>query len=189
RETIKVVDFGIAKLRRNEPLRLTTTGAVLGTPQYMAPEQARGLEIDGRVDVHAVGVMLYEMLAGTAPYRGDNYNVVLFEILTGKPRPLRQVAPEIDPALERIVMRAFAPDLGKRIQSARELRAELEEFLFQPSELGPTVVDVPARPQVMSLGGTDDPQPGAALIAEQLWQEAPRKDTLPVRPPRTPGAG
>jgi len=183
-EHIKLLDFGIAKLRKDAPLKLTTTGAVLGTPQYMAPEQARGLsDIDQRVDVHAAGVMLYEMLAGQAPYRGDNYNVVLFEIMSGQPKPLRELAPDLDPALAEIVMRAFAPDRNRRIQSARELRLALEEWALAPAlDHGPTQVDVPARPLVVSLGGTPDPTPGAALVVEPQWEPPLAVEPEPAPP-------
>jgi serine/threonine protein kinase len=128
-EQVKLVDFGIAKLKADHSTRLTQTGTVLGTPQYMAPEQARGVpDLDQRVDLHAVGVMLYEMLAGQPPYAGDNYNIVLYEILSGKPPPLTKVAPDVDPKLAAIVMKAFAPDRELRFQSAKELREALERY-------------------------------------------------------------
>src|SRR5207245_11793372 len=76
-ELVKLLDFGIAKLRKDASVKLTSTGMVLGTPMYMAPEQARGVpDIDHRVDIHAAGVILYEMLAGRPPYVGENYNLV-----------------------------------------------------------------------------------------------------------------
>src|SRR5262249_48804158 len=99
-EVVKLVDFGVALLKREHAPRLTTTGHVIGTPLYMAPEQARGArDLDHRIDVHAVGVMLYEMLAGDLPYPGDNPNLVLFAIMNGRPIPLRDVAPAIDQVL------------------------------------------------------------------------------------------
>ncbi len=126
----KLLDFGIARLESAEEKRLTSVGAILGTPVYMSPEQARGqLDVDHRADLHAVGVILYETLAGRLPYDGENYNAVLFAIVGGTPPPLRAVAPEIPPALEAIVMKAFAPDPAARYQSAAELRRELEGFM------------------------------------------------------------
>ena len=155
-EFVKLLDFGIAKLRKDASVKLTSTGMVLGTPMYMAPEQARGVpDIDGRVDVHAAGVILYEMLAGRPPYLGDNYNLVLFEILTGKPPHLSKFAPEVESSLAEIVMKSFAPDRNLRYQTATEFREALEQYLFAPAlDHGPTLVDVPDRPQLITLGGT-----------------------------------
>src|SRR5262249_48937659 len=143
-------------LKKDASVKLTSTGMVLGTPMYMAPEQARGApDLDHRVDIHAAGVMLYEMLGGRPPYFGENYNLVLFAILTGKPPPLRELAPEIEPALADIGMKAFAPDRTLRFATAGEFRDALEDYLFAPSlDHGPTLVDVPERPEVITLGGS-----------------------------------
>jgi serine/threonine-protein kinase len=137
-EVAKLVDFGIAKLKREASVKLTTTGMVLGTPQYMSPEQARGQsDLDARADLHSVGVMLYEMLCGRPPYEGDNYNQVLFAILSGPPAPLSQRAPELDPALEQVVMKALAPAREARYQTATALREALEDYQFAPAQEDP----------------------------------------------------
>jgi serine/threonine-protein kinase len=188
-ELVKLVDFGIAKLRKDASVKLTSTGMVLGTPMYMAPEQARGVpDIDQRVDVHAAGVILYEMLAGRPPYLGENYNLVLFEILTGKPPHLSTFAPEIEAALAAIVMKSFAPDRNVRYQNAAEFRDALEQYLFAPShDHGPTLVDVPDRPQLMTLGGTpaiETATPRAAAFAPLPAAFGPPIAPAPVAPPR-----
>jgi serine/threonine-protein kinase len=203
-EQVKLVDFGIAKLRKDASVKLTSTGMVLGTPMYMAPEQARGApDLDQRVDIHATGVMLYEMLAGRPPYRGENYNLVLYEILTGKPPSLAQVAPELEVSLCDIVMKAFAPDRNVRFQTAAEFRDALEQYLFAPAlNHGPTQVDVPARPEVITLGGTphieSSPLPAAAFApppqafapasAHDPFAPPPEMSELPldIEPPKPP---
>ena len=125
-DLIKLLDFGIAKLER-ATVRMTTTGSLLGTPLYMSPEQARGeTDIDARTDLHAVGVILYELLTGRTPYFGDNYNIVLFQIIRGEPPPL---PPTVDPALAAIVMRAIAPKRDARWPSARAMREELVRYV------------------------------------------------------------
>ena len=150
-ELVKVVDFGIAKVREEDSVRLTQIGTVLGTPQYMAPEQARGVaDLDHRVDLHAVGVMLYEMLAGQPPYAGDNYNIVLYEILSGKPPALTKVAPEVDPRLASIVMKAFAPERAERFQTALEMREALERYV---ESIGPKAERPMANPTSVAPAG------------------------------------
>ncbi|MSP62124.1 MAG: hypothetical protein EXR72_17675 [Myxococcales bacterium] len=195
-ETVKLLDFGIAKLctESTQNLRLTQTGTVLGTPQYMAPEQARGVsDLDHRVDLHAAGVMLYEMLAGQPPYSGDNYNIVLFEILNGKPPPLTRVAREVDPTLAAIVMKSFTHERDQRFQTARELREKLEEYLesvspkmrlHTPSPGGtpssvakvPPPMEMPLNLEVISLGETHLPKP-AGTAEERDAKIASRQGT------------
>jgi serine/threonine-protein kinase len=154
-EAVKVVDFGIAQLRTDGDQRMTSTGAVMGTPLYMAPEQVRGqADLDARVDVYAVGVMLYEMLAGRTPYEGDTFGAIAHEILSAKPQPLATVAPEVDPAWSALVMHAFAGDREQRFASARQLREALERL---PATAAPEayrqarasrLTDLPRGPQV-----------------------------------------
>ncbi len=115
-DDVKLLDFGIAAMRgeQNET-RLTQTGAVMGTPAYMAPEQAMGhATADARTDLHAVGVMLYEMLSGKPPYAGDNYHQVLHAIIVGKPVSLAQLRPGLPPRLYAAVARAMAADPAVR---------------------------------------------------------------------------
>src|SRR5260370_25109752 len=129
-DTIKLVDFGIAQLRSDGDGRMTSTGTVMGTPLYMAPEQVRGQrDLDARVDVYAVGVMLYEMLSGRPPYEGETFGAIAHEILSGRPQPLAALAPDVDPVLNALVMKAFAPDREQRFASAREQREAIERQL------------------------------------------------------------
>jgi serine/threonine-protein kinase len=125
-ESVKIVDFGIAKLRSDVAVSLTMAGSVIGTPQYMSPEQARGQpDVDHRADLYSVGVMLYRMLAGRLPFRSENYNVLLFEILTGQPTTLKVAAPNCNPQLAAFVMKAMTADREQRYQSAADMREAL----------------------------------------------------------------
>jgi serine/threonine-protein kinase len=126
-DLIKILDFGIAKLVEAGPDgRVTRSGAVLGTPYYMAPEQARGEKgIDFRVDIYAVGVVAYELLSGKKPHPGDGYNAILAHILTQPIAPLASLRPELPPALVRVIERALASDPSARPNSAVELAAAL----------------------------------------------------------------
>jgi eukaryotic-like serine/threonine-protein kinase len=129
RDFVKILDFGIAKIAaRDIADGLTAPGVVLGTPHYMAPEQARGSkELDQRVDVYAAGVILFEMLTGRKPYPGDSYNEVLSGILTEPfPRP-RSLNSSISTALETIVIRAMAKDPAERFQTAAQMRSAVDE--------------------------------------------------------------
>jgi serine/threonine protein kinase len=130
-EAVKLLDFGIAILAGSDKPdhRLTMTGMVLGTPHYMAPEQARGdKEITEAVDIYAVGVILYEMLCHAVPYEGENYNVLIYQVLSGdyvKPSTRR---PDLPPDLEAVVIKALALKPWDRFASADELMDALEPF-------------------------------------------------------------
>jgi eukaryotic-like serine/threonine-protein kinase len=142
-ELVKILDFGVAKLVRGEPSGSDTqSGAVLGTPLYMAPEQARGEKsVDFRVDIHALGVIAYELLSGQRPHPGDGYNAILAHILTRPVRPLGELCPELPLGLLSAVERALAFEPGARHESAAALAAELSVF---------------AGREVMSQGGQFD---------------------------------
>src|SRR5262249_21164129 len=107
---VKILDFGIAKM--SSDVGLTRTGAIFGTPRYMSPEQAAGRPVDHRADVYSVGVILYEALAGRAPFEGESLLGVLNQHVHTPPPPFSQIAPGrvISPALEAAVMAALAKD-------------------------------------------------------------------------------
>jgi pimeloyl-ACP methyl ester carboxylesterase/class 3 adenylate cyclase len=138
---VKVLDFGLAKLTGpgGPATDHTTPGLLMGTTSYMSPEQARGLEVDARTDVFSLGVVLYEMLTGRAPFAGETPSDVLVAILGAEPpRPSASV-PDLPRALDRLVARALHKDREARHQTARELRQELRALLRrleQPVEAG-----------------------------------------------------
>src|SRR5262245_35194197 len=116
-EIVKIVDFGIAQLRSNDEAaasetkhrRLTRTGMIFGTPEYMAPEQASGKHADLRADVYAVGIILYEMFTGAVPFTGETFLAVLTRHLHDPPPPMNAVCPDlaISPHLQEVIMRAL----------------------------------------------------------------------------------
>lgn len=134
-EQIKIVDFGIAQLRSNEELaesehrrrRLTRTGMIFGTPEYMSPEQAAGRHMDLRVDVYATGVILYEMLTGAVPFTGDTFFGVLNAHMNDPVPPIKTLNPTISvsPELEAVIGKALAKQPADRYQSMREIAAAL----------------------------------------------------------------
>jgi len=138
---IKVLDFGLAKLI--EPQRLqsgfdtaaptftfnrTLPGTILGTAAYMSPEQARGLEVDARSDIWSLGVALYEMLTGQAPFKGETITDIIVSIIDREPPPLSQSLPQAPPELERIVMKMLAKSRDERYQTAKDLAIDLKKL-------------------------------------------------------------
>jgi serine/threonine protein kinase len=133
---IKIVDFGIAKMSDietdGEPGRkLTKTGMIFGTPEYMSPEQASGKKLDHRVDIYALGVIMYELLTGRVPFMADTFMGVLTQHVFEAPPPLRSMYPQlaVPPELELIVYKALAKDPDERFQSMEEMAAALAQVL------------------------------------------------------------
>jgi beta-lactam-binding protein with PASTA domain/predicted Ser/Thr protein kinase len=119
----KVTDFGIARAGASE---MTETGSIMGTAQYLSPEQAQGHAVTATSDIYSIGVMLYEMLAGRLPFEGDSAVAVALKHLSEQPAPISQWRPDVHPALEAVVMAALAKDPAQRWQSAEDLAAALE---------------------------------------------------------------
>jgi serine/threonine-protein kinase len=128
----KVLDFGISKVSASEGQlnpRLTRTGAVMGTPYYMSPEQIRGsAEVDQRTDVYAFGVILYEALTGRVPFEAEAYSALILEIATGTARRLRELRPDLPKALEDVVLKAMAREPEERYPDVEALARALEPF-------------------------------------------------------------
>ena len=119
---VKILDFGLAKL--SGATQLTKTGTTLGTLAYMSPEQAQGVEVDHRTDIWALGIILYEMLSGQHPFKGDYEQAVIYSILSEEPEPLSNLPAE----LEQIVQKALQKERDERYQSAEELLSDLQAF-------------------------------------------------------------
>jgi len=139
----RIIDFGIAKAVAGERSTVeTSTGQILGTPAYMAPEQLRGeRSVDAQVDVWATGAVLYECLSGRSPFRADNYNLLVYRVLSGPPAPLRVVAPHVPPGLAAVVDRALDPDRSRRYAGAAEMLAALDA----PWDAAPEAAPSPPR--------------------------------------------
>ena len=152
-ETVKVVDFGIAKLRDMAATQaLTEAGMIIGTPFYMSPEQCRGDELDVRSDVYSLGVMFYEMIAGMRPFNAPTPTGVIAKHLTQAPPPLHPTL-KIPRPVEAVLMRALAKDPQARQEDAAEFAHDLETALRQTTKAVPPVVSRPADvplPQVRS---------------------------------------
>ena len=145
----KVLDFGLAKLTDREATNSdastwanTESGVVVGTVQYMSPEQARGLPVDARTDIWSLGVVLYEMVSGRAPHEGNTASDMIVSILEREPRPLTERAPGVPTELERIVHKCLEKNPGNRYQSAKEMQIDLRR-LSSPSSAPANVA--PAR--------------------------------------------
>lgn len=119
----KVMDFGLAKLRGGSSL--TKSQTTLGTVAYMSPEQARGRDVDQRTDIWSLGVVLFEMLAGKLPFRGEHDQTVIYGILHEEPEPLKRSRADAAPGLDRIVRQALAKKAAERYQTMEEFRADV----------------------------------------------------------------
>jgi serine/threonine-protein kinase len=139
---VKVTDFGIARAA-NTDQDLTQTGAVMGTATYFSPEQAQGARVDGRSDEYSLGVVLYEMVAGRAPFQGDNPMAIAYKHVREQPVPPRQVNPDVPEAFEAIVLQAMAKNPNDRYVSADELRQDLLRFRQGRMVLANPTVAVP----------------------------------------------
>src|SRR4051794_10323446 len=135
-QTPKLVDFGIAMIDRPEATRLTRHGEMVGTPRYMAPEQVRGEAVDGRTDLYALGVVLYEMLTGAPAAPGNSLVAVTTQIVTGAPFPLRQLVPKLPANIASVVERLMAKDPNARFATAGEARAALEACMARNERAG-----------------------------------------------------
>jgi serine/threonine-protein kinase len=126
-ERVRITDFGLA--RAVDDASVTRTGSVAGTPQYMAPEQARGEAVDQRADLFALGSMLYAMCTGRAPFRGDSAMSVLRQVCDVQPQPIRAIDPEAPAWLDGIIRKLHAKNPAERFQSAAEVSDLLERCL------------------------------------------------------------
>ncbi len=123
---VKVMDLGVARLA-DEAIRLSQSGAFVGSVEYAAPEQFDGGEVDGRTDLHALGLLLYELSTGQHPYRGDNFAVVMKRVREDEPRRLGDINPQLSAFFEEVVHTLLAKKADERFASADELLAVLEE--------------------------------------------------------------
>ncbi|MBE3135650.1 MAG: protein kinase [Acidobacteria bacterium] len=180
RGTAKLLDFGLAKLATESPPAasdaptaagewVTGAGLALGTVGYMSPEQVRAEMPDARTDLFSLGVVLYEMATGTAPFRGATSGAVLGEILTKAPTALVRLNPDVPPELERIVNKALEKDPARRYQSARDLQLDLERLKRAWSV--PAVIRLEQASIVVLPFENLSPDPDNAYFADGLAEE------------------
>jgi eukaryotic-like serine/threonine-protein kinase len=150
----RVTDFGIARAGASE---ITQTGSVLGTAQYLSPEQAQGLPVTAASDIYSIGVMLYEALTGRVPFDADSPVTVALKQVSERPRPPSEVNPEVSRALDGVVMRALAKDPANRFASAEEFSQALDMAEADPSGAG--FGDTASYAAVAAAAGTAPPPP------------------------------
>ena len=126
---VKVMDFGIARAASDSSSTVAETSAILGTAAYFSPEQAKGEPVDARADLYSTGVVLYELLTGRPPFRGESPVAVAYQHVSEAPVPPGELAPDVPPALDAIVLRALAKDPYQRFQDASSFRDALREAL------------------------------------------------------------
>lgn len=158
---IKVMDFGIARALTDSQATMTQTDAVVGTAQYLSPEQARGEQVDARSDLYSTGCLLYELLTGVPPFKGDSAVAVAFQHVSQLPRVPSSIAPDIPEALDRVVMKALAKDRDERYPDAAHMRADLRNAV---------------------LGGT------VAAPATETWNQPTAASATTVMPPIANGS-
>ena len=170
---LKVTDFGIA---RSGASQMTEAGSIVGTAQYLSPEQARGAPVDPRSDLYSLGIVLYEMLTGKVPFTGDTPVEIAMKHLSQIPEPPSTLRPEVPHDLDAVVMRALAKDPEQRYGSAEEMDADLARVARGVAVSRETE---DAMTQVLS---------GAGLTAAQTMVTRPRAVAAPPAPPayRTP---
>ncbi|MBV7698141.1 Stk1 family PASTA domain-containing Ser/Thr kinase [Streptomyces sp. TRM70350] len=177
---VKVMDFGIARAMGDAGMTMTQTAAVIGTAQYLSPEQAKGEQVDARSDLYSTGCLLYELLTVRPPFVGDSPVAVAYQHVREEAQPPSVFDPEITPEMDAIVLRALVKDPNYRYQSADEMRADIEACLD-----GQPVAATAAMGSV-GYGGYPDDQPTTALRSDG---HAPATTLLPPANPDDGGFG
>ncbi|MGB8297909.1 MAG: serine/threonine-protein kinase [Polyangia bacterium] len=187
--SLKILDFGIAKNLSMPNAKMTVDGQILGTAQYMAPEQAMATPVDGRTDVYALGVILYRILTGSLPFDGESAYAVVTKHVTEAPVPLSRLRP-IQPALEAVVLDCLAKNPAQRPASVGDLWARLEPEL--EDWVGPPVVS-PVRSA--STGAARQVRPGTSVRTTPIAPTSskasipPVAGVAPVQPPSKGSGG
>ena len=132
------MDFGIARAMDDMGATMTQTSAVIGTAQYLSPEQARGEQVDARSDLYSTGCLLYELLTGRPPFVGDSPVSVAYQHVREEPVPPSQLDPDVPPSVDAIVLKALAKDREQRYQSADEMRRDIAAALRRPAGRRPS---------------------------------------------------
>jgi serine/threonine-protein kinase len=176
RDFVKVLDFGIAKLTQARGQALTALGSVFGTPEYMAPEQARGAQVDHRTDLYTLGIVLYEMLAGRTPFESEQLAQVIMGQISKPPPPLPDF---VDQELAPLVIQLLAKDPNQRVQTSKELADRLARVL---ARLAPNHPVLRATGAIAAAG-----LPGAAVPPTGVMGAVPPSHPMPQPPPSSAG--
>lgn len=155
---IKVMDFGVARIESSD---LTEVGDVIGTPNYMSPEQWQGLTLDSRTDIFAVGVLLYQFLTGEKPFAGQDRNAVMYKTLHFDPPPPSKLNPQVPPIFDGIVQKALAKKPGDRFQTAIEFLEALRQAFGKHTDSDNDATVIPSEPR-------DQHEPRKHLVARGM---------------------
>ncbi|MGQ5524218.1 serine/threonine-protein kinase [Chitinimonas sp. PSY-7] len=166
---LKITDFGIAQLPTSD---LTRTGTIIGSPRHMAPEQIEGKKLDGRADIFAAGIVLYEVLTGKRPFDGDHMASIAYKILHEKPADIRSLNPTVPDWLVDVVMRCLEKAPEARFITAKEARGALREVQLPKTEPVPAPVSNPAPP----------PAPKPKPTSSPMVEKRSKKTELPILP-------
>ncbi|WP_433290752.1 Stk1 family PASTA domain-containing Ser/Thr kinase [Pseudonocardia sp. CA-142604] len=185
---VKVMDFGIARAL-GEGQNVTQTAAVIGTAQYLSPEQARGEAVDARSDVYAAGCVLFELLTGDPPFTGDTPVAVAYQHVREDPRRPSEVNPSVPAALDAVVLKALSKNPLNRYQSAAEMRSDLVRVRSGQSPMAPLVMSEDERTAMLAAGPSTGPTrrlngggrhtmpPAAPIDYDDYYDDAPRRST------------
>jgi hypothetical protein len=179
--TVKVMDFGIARAIDESATSLTQTASVIGTAQYLSPEQAMGQKVDLRSDLYSVGCLLFELVTGRPPFVGETSVAIAYQHVRENPVPPSQLEPSLDPAFDAVVLHALAKDPGDRYQTAAQMRDDVDRLLAGEAVAPPPVptdaaagdtvraaapvLAVPVAAAAVSEGGGPQTAPTALLAA------------------------
>ncbi|MCD0444367.1 Stk1 family PASTA domain-containing Ser/Thr kinase [Glycomyces sp. A-F 0318] len=164
---VKVMDFGIARALASGQATMTQTSAVIGTAQYLSPEQARGETVDARSDVYAVGCVLYELLVGHPPFTGDNPVSVAYQHVREEARPPSELNPAIPASVDAVIMKALAKNPENRYHSAGEMREDLIRAARGQAVMAPAVMSAEARTQIIDADSTAPIRPIATSSSKR----------------------
>jgi tetratricopeptide (TPR) repeat protein len=174
---VKIMDFGLARVSTSE---MTQEGIVLGTPNYMSPEQALGDKVDGRSDLFSTGAVLYELLTGHKPFEADSTPSVLFQVVHRQPPPVRRWAPDVPTGIVAVVNRALDKDRDKRFASAGDMRAALA--VARQAVAASAAPKAPPLPAPRPARPAPPPLPPGAAAANASGPFATNAPPVPPRP-------
>jgi serine/threonine-protein kinase len=176
-DRLKVTDFGIA---RSGASQMTEVGSIMGTAQYLSPEQARGAPVTAASDLYSVGIVLYELLTGKTPFNGETPIEIAMKHVNETPRPPSEHRPDIPPELDQVVLRALSKDIHERYASAEEFSADLDRV-----EAGLPVSPETTAAATAVLTGADATAATQVLSSEPGTRVMPRGTAAPTRRPPT----